>query len=169
MDDRGGLPGVVPQLVRCVERHRDVRDDPGGDGERERDVVRARLGEDLLQGLPAQVLHREIAGAVHRPAVEDLADVRVIDARDDARLGEEHLLEALVPGVLRVHHLEGNPLREPVVAAKLSQVDARHPPVRDVPEEGVPPKPLRLVRDRRGQRRLPLTHGPGCPYYSPNG
>ncbi len=95
------MPCSFLQLVRGVEPAADLRHDPQDGALRQ---GHAALLQDALhrrKRVAVDVLHHEVGRLVLLADVEDLRDVRVLDARGDAGLVEEHLLEVRVRGVLR--------------------------------------------------------------------
>ncbi len=86
---------------------------------------------ELRERVAVDVLHDQVEDLVLLAEVEDLRDVGVLDARSDARLVEEHLLEAHVRGELREDRLDGDELLEAVLASLARDPDARHPPLGD--------------------------------------
>ena len=122
-------------------------DEPGRVGGREglehrlEDVERGARGEralgldDLPEGLPGDVLHREehLAGVL--ALVEDLDDVGVAQSGGGACLAPEAGDERLVVNEVRAHDLERHLAVEPGVEG---EVDRRHSAVGDVLEDLVP-------------------------------
>jgi hypothetical protein len=107
--DVGGLQVPVDEadLVRLAERAGDLL----GDVERAGPGQRPHRRQELGEGLPLQVLHRDEVDAILRLAVVDHGDgVGVAQLGGDAGLEEEALLEAgvLVVAVLGVEDLEGD-------------------------------------------------------------
>ena len=73
--------------------------------------------------------------------IENLRDVRMLDARRDPRLVEEHVLEAHVRRVLRKDRLDRDELLEAVLSLEPRDPNARHAPFRDRAEELVTVEP----------------------------
>jgi hypothetical protein len=67
--------------------------------------------------------------------VDDLDDVRVVDARGEARLVEEHGLELGVVADRREHRLDGDELLEAPRSDHARGPHGRHPAVRDGHED----------------------------------
>ncbi len=155
MDHVERLALIVAELVRVVQGV----GDPGAEP-RELRVRKALLAgmrplPQLEERPPAEDLHREeVALAVVSEAV-DGDDVRVRQARRDARLVEEHRDELLVSPVLGADHLEGGEAVRRLRRA--AEPDARHAPFRDGRKNRVLPEPLeRQARLRRpGHREDP--------------
>ena len=108
-----GCPSCPLQLVREVQPLRQLRGD----------VQRQHLGDDLahrgdLLDDHAQVValdelqHDEVLAVLGDPEVVNLHDVAVRERRVDARLGEQHLDEALVLREVREDPLDGDELLE---------------------------------------------------------
>ncbi len=87
------------------------------------------------QRVAVDVLHHEVGDVVLLSDVEDLGDVRVLDARRDVGLVEEHALEALVVGEPREDGLDGDQLLEPVLARLAGHPHLGHPALRDGAEQ----------------------------------
>jgi hypothetical protein len=169
-----GLAGIeqpgdaeVEQLDPSVRRHQDVRgleiavhDQAAmrrGDGLRHLDdesnppVDREAVGfaKGIDGGAIDELHHQEGAPPLVRAAVEETADVGVLQAREDPALAVEALLRLAVRERQR-QHLQGHLLFEgPVVA--LGEVHRRHPAAGDLPDDAVGAE-LRAFGDRRLRR-----------------
>ena len=73
--------------------------------------------------------------------VEHLRDVGVVEARGDARLVEEHRLEAPLGGELLADRLDGDELLEPVLALQAPEPDRAHAAAGHVADHVVPIDP----------------------------
>ena len=144
---------VVARAVRVLERAEDGEDDVEADVER--DVLAARRGgaDEARAGRPVDVLHRHVELAVLLAEVEHLDDVRVAEARADARLVDEHGDEVRVARELREDALDGDDLLEAVRAAAAREIHLRHPARRDPPEQLVRPQAQRR-RDAGDRHRF---------------
>ena len=129
---RWTMPSGLPSLPRLLVGGVQPRSHGGGDGRaRAPGAGAARcatsLRSDLAQVLAVQVLHREEVGpALGRPDVVDARDVRVVQRRRHPRLVQEQLHERLAGRVLRQDPLEHDVFGEPLMPARLRQVDLRH-------------------------------------------
>ena len=83
----------------------------------------------------------------------DLADVRMVHARGDARLVEEHPLELRLLGEVREDRLQRDELLEPTLTVQARRPDARHAAARDRHEQLVPTE-ARARLHRAEVRRL---------------
>src|SRR5688572_7189011 len=98
MHDREETSVITDELVRRVQPRARIADDARGLTTRERN---ARLNvfafgartEDAVDGHAVDPLHHEHQDAVVLGELVGRADVRMTDARSDARLVEEHLPE----------------------------------------------------------------------------
>ncbi len=108
-----------------------------GDGEN--DPLLARHPGEPQQRLAVDVLHDEEKLAALRDDVDGLDDVRVADARDDARLVQEHRDEVRIPGVALVKALDGDDAREAGGSDLPCEVHGGHASGRNFAAEGVPP------------------------------
>jgi hypothetical protein len=82
--DVARLMGVAEALAELDREVDDVR-------EREDPPLGAQLVDDVAQRLAADVLHGDVVVAVDLAHLVDLDDVVVVEARDELRLGEEHV------------------------------------------------------------------------------
>ena len=135
MNDLERAPRRVLHLVRFVKACARVGEDAQEHPRRNLEALALARSIELRERVALDVLHREIEDLVLLAEVEDLRDVRVLDARGDARLVEEHLLEANVRGELRQDRLDGDELLEAVFASLARDPDARHSPLGDGAQE----------------------------------
>ncbi len=148
-DDVRGLHVAVddPAAVRVVERLGDLADDLGDALERERRL----LGDELLEVLPLDVLHRDergvrlgvLADVVHRD------DVRV--GQDPRGLGfaEEPLLELSLLDVVLAHGADRLERHEPADDGVAAEVDDAHGALPQLADHLVATEPLRKTRGGR--------------------
>jgi hypothetical protein len=123
------------RVVRLGERAEHLLPDLRGP----RLVDRPPIPEHLREVLPRDVLHREVepvvvGGGAHLAEVEHADRVRVREARDDPRLGEEALHRALLAREVAAQDLERERLPHPDV---LRLVDGAHPALADQREEAI--------------------------------
>ena len=85
--------------------------------------------------------------------VEHRRDVRVRDARGDARLVEEHVDEGLILHEVRMDALDRDPLLEPARSVHACEVHARHPADADLVDDTVAPEEV------RPRAASPVRHG----------
>src|SRR5688572_19680801 len=109
---------------------RRVRDDARGDARIGRHGL-ARRTKHTREGIAAHPLHDEVERAALLRELVDLADVRMMNARRDARLVEEHALELGLACEMRKDRLDGDELREPALAMETCCPNARHSTSRD--------------------------------------
>jgi hypothetical protein len=132
---------VALALVRVVQARRRAPDDRAHDAERHVRLVAADVREQLPQILAVEVLHREEVLALRLADVVDLRDVRVVQARRDARLVEEHLDEALIARVLGLDPLEDHVALEAIETIGAREQHVRHPAGGEMLQDGVAPQP----------------------------
>jgi hypothetical protein len=120
------LAVLVGLAVRVVEPlgHllHDVRGEPVGD-------AAADLGAFLHEPKeidPLQVLHGEVVGLRDVPEIEDLHDVRVVQAERDLGLVDEHPDEVLGAGEGGVDLLDDQELGQPLRDGGAGEEDLRH-------------------------------------------
>ena len=101
----------VSELVRVVERVGDASADPGDDLERQRFALGVRGIPELEERVSAKKLHHEEVPRALVAEGPDRQNVRVRQARRDARLVREHGHELLAPAVLLSDHLQRHQLR----------------------------------------------------------
>ena len=125
------------QLVGSVQALGGVGDDAARNlgGHRRAELLGA--AHDLAERLAVQVLHGDPEAVGLLAEVEDRRDVRVRDARRDARLVEEHLDEALVLDEVGVDALDGDPLLEAARPVDAREVNARHAADADFVDDAV--------------------------------
>ena len=90
MDDAHRRAVVVGELVGVVEARERIRDDDVLVLRRERGVRAESAALDAMERLPVEELHRDEVLAVVDIDLERLHDVRMVEARSDAGLVDEH-------------------------------------------------------------------------------
>ena len=118
MDEIERVPARIPELVGDVKTAADVGDDPTQ--KRVREGV-ARFDDGAIktgERIAVDPLHDEEGDVVLLAEIEDLRDVRVLDAGSDPRFVEEHPLELEIGGVLREDCLYGDELLEAVLSVQ---------------------------------------------------
>jgi hypothetical protein len=101
MDERDELAVIVGRLVRRVQALRDARRDRDGDERAQASLHRPEHPHQVRERAAVHVLHHEEVRVVDLAEILDVHDVRVIDARRDQRLVEEHPHQPLVLAVAR--------------------------------------------------------------------
>ena len=149
VDDLERAPRAVLHLVRFVQAGAGVGQHAQEHPRRDPEPLALARAVELRERVALDVLHGQVEDLVLLAEVEDLRDVRVLDARGDARFVEEHLLEAHVRRELREDCLDGDELLEAVFAPLPRDPDARHPALGDGAEQLVA---IELIarRERRG-------------------
>ncbi len=107
---------------------------------------RPEIPQDVAQGAPGDVLHREVHVLAVGALVVDRDDMPMRQSRRGLRLALEAGDECLVVGEMGVHDLQGH---DPVEAEVRSDVDRRHPATGDHALDAVP-----AVEDAPDQRVL---------------
>jgi hypothetical protein len=173
VDDAERRPVAIPHLVRGVQPAARVGDDARHDAVGDGHPLLLERALELVQRVAVDPLHDEVEDVVLLPEVQDLRNVVVLDPRRDARLVQEHLLEAEVAGELGEDRLDGDELLEAVLALHPRHPDGGHAPLRDRTEELIAVEPIpRLERGRlrRAQaHRSSITRGPGPGEGEPTG
>jgi hypothetical protein len=132
-----GLPPLVARFVRGVEPVQGTGDDGADHRDRQRRAARQGCPREAAERLPLDVLHHEEDLALGGDDVERLHDVGVVDARDEARLVQEHRDELGLPGHLGVQPLDGDGPREADRGQQASDVHRAHAAGRDLVVKGV--------------------------------
>ena len=124
MDDAERFP-VAFELVGRVQTGAGVREDPHDDPHRDR-LARAlhHVAEDVERP-PGDVLHHQVEDVVDLAELEDADDVRVVDARGELGLVEEHLLERRIGPQLDADRLDGDARLEPARARSAARARPR--------------------------------------------
>jgi DNA/RNA-binding domain of Phe-tRNA-synthetase-like protein len=135
-----------PQLVRRLESIGGLRDEPGRRQLIEALALAARA-QEREQRLALEVLHRDEVAAVRVSEVVDIDDVRMLDHRGDARLGEEHVDERLLGGQVLVDELDHHELLE----TGRTTLDGT---------SAIPPWPIRVISSYRPSVVPPATTHP---------
>ena len=147
MDDAERLAALVLRLVRRVQPVQDARHDRA---RRSRRGMRCAASRDARmqarERLARHVLHDEEELAVRRDDVERRDDVRMPDARREARLVEEHRDELGILRELRVQPLDRDRAREADRPEQPPEMDRRHAARRDLVEAARNGRPVRTCR-----------------------
>ncbi len=142
---------VIAQLVRGVKTRasvcRESQDHPEG---QELPATRC-LPVQNAERVSVEPLHHDVEQPVLLAEVDDLRDVRVNDARSDARLVEEHAPKLGMARVLREDELDGEQLLEAVHTLKARSPHRSHAPLRDRVEELVTMHPVAGTQRRDGR------------------
>src|SRR5262245_5178917 len=112
MDDLERVTTLRTGLVCRVEAGKHAADDGRDHGERDGAFLVACCSQDRPPRIPEDVLHDEQDLALVRDDVERRNDVRMMDARGNARLIEEHRDEIRVLREMRVQALDRYGARE---------------------------------------------------------
>ena len=153
--DAEGMTVVVGEVVRGVEPGEAV--DEGAQPRAHADLPRQVEGEPLRHGDALDVVHDEVEAVVALADVHDRNGVRMVDARGDAGLVEEHVDELALFGEVRVHHLDGVEPLEPAGAGEPREPDAPHAAAREQRDE------LVAVEHAAGGHRVDVAHGQNVP------
>ncbi len=152
MDEVDEVAVVVAELVRRVQAGAGLRGD--AEDHRQRHPADGARGlEDDAEVLALDPLHDEVEDVVLLAEVEDLRHVGVADARRDAGLVEEHLLEVRIVGDVGQHRLDGDELLEAAGAHQARGPHRGHPAAGDRRQDLVATERARradLVDGRRG-------------------
>jgi hypothetical protein len=105
--------------------------------------------------LAVDPLHDHEEAAVVLAEVEDLRDMVVVDARDDARLVEEHRAELCRSGEVGADRLDGEELLETELPDEATEPDGAHPAARAEGEQLVPVEPGTGMKIRRDTPIVP--------------
>ncbi len=107
------------------------------DAERDELAVLARRAQQLLKRQAVDVLEDEQQLVAVLDDVERRDDVRVRDARGEARLVDEHASDVLLARKPGMQTLDGHRAREADGPEQPAVVDDRHPAGRDLPVERI--------------------------------
>ena len=128
VDDLERLPCLVFLLVRVVEALGRFGHDPRAEPRRDVGPLRARHAHQAAEIAAFDELHREEQAVVAEVLeLVDLYDVRVIEARREVGLFDEHRPEPPRAAVRRQDPLEDEDLERPLRAALLREKHLRHP------------------------------------------
>ena len=116
MDDPEQRARRLRELVRRVKAPAHVGHDAQDDARRDEHALLASVRCDGRERVAVDVLHDQVSDVVLLADVENLRDVRVLDARRDPRLVQEHLLKTRRPPRTRQDRLDGDELLEAVLA-----------------------------------------------------
>ncbi len=140
MDEIERLALLIADLVRGVEPREDVRHDRRHDLERDALDVAGDETHEARERLAVDVVHDDEDLARVRDDVEGRDDVRMADARSEARLVEEHRGELRVHREVLVESLHRDRAREADLARQSSEVHRRHSSGGDLCIERVTPE-----------------------------
>ena len=140
MDEAEELAVLAAELVGRVQAVRRVGAHAGGELHGHALASLLHAAHDLAERLAVEVLHGDPVGVVVLAEIEDLGDVRVVDAGRDPRLIEEHVDELIVLDEVRVDALDGDPLLEAAGPIHARQVDARHAADADLVDDAIAPE-----------------------------
>ena len=147
VDEAEELSVLSAELVGRVEAVRRVCAHAGRELHGDALASLLHAAHDLAEGLAVEVLHGDPVGVVVLAEIEDLRDVRVVDARGDAGLVEEHVDELIVLDEVRVDALDRDPLLKAAGPVHAGQVHARHAAYADLVDDAV-------ATEEEGPRRL---------------
>src|SRR5688572_18642061 len=106
MNDAEQVAFAVATLVRGVERFAGGEREIRGDAEIHQLALLAEAMHGRAERLAADVVHRDEEAIAFLTDLVDLHDVRMADARSDARFVEEHAHEARLPREVLVDRLD---------------------------------------------------------------
>ncbi len=129
------LPRVVTQLVRRVQTRQRVERDAQRDADRQAPTARRRAREQTGQRIALDVLHHQEVAGLAGTDLEDGHDVRMMNARRDARFVEEHLDELFLTGKVRVEPLHRHEALEAADAREAREIHRRHAAGRNFADE----------------------------------
>ena len=157
VDEVEQLPVLPAQLVGGVQALGRVGADAGAQLRRDAHPPLLGPAHHLAQRLAVEVLHGDPVGVVVLAEIEDLGDVRVVDAGRDPRLVEEHVDELIVLDQVRVDALDRDHLREAAGAVDPPQVQLGHAAPAELGEELVAAEAHRVIgpAGQRAHRNLP--------------
>ncbi|EAU65834.1 hypothetical protein STIAU_5686 [Stigmatella aurantiaca DW4/3-1] len=152
-EDVGGLDVAVDDAVGVRGPQRVTHLRQKFHGQRGRQGPLRERGE----ALPLQVLHDQIGAPLAQVHVEERDDVRVLDPRERARLGEEALHQPRITNQVGVEHLHRHALLDEPM---LGQPHRAHAPAAQLAHDAKAAEGLarQRLRVRAGRRR-----GPGLP------
>jgi GAF domain-containing protein len=127
-----------------------------GVADRRADRERAAGHDQLLEAAPLDHLHGDVVRALGLAAVVDGDDVRMGEARRRLRLAPEALDEEVVVRVAVVEDLDRDAAAELLV---LGQVDVRHAPGAQLPEDPVPAVEERVYERVGGTGHCGISRG----------
>ena len=158
MDDSERLAVVARAPVRVVEALERVAHDAQRELERQRDLLLRAAAEQRVEVEPLDVLHRDVELVALAPEVEHLDDVRVVEARRELRLVDEHVGELRVQRELGEDLLDHAEPRRAEVGVGAREEDLGHAAPADEVEERVAPE-LARQEARRIERGLGFAGG----------
>jgi hypothetical protein len=142
VDDAERLAELVGLAVRVVEALRDLLDDVRGEPVVEAAALAGGVLQQAQEVHPVDELHREEVGVADRAEVEDLDDVRVVEAERDLRLVDEHRHELARLRERRVDLLDHQRLGEALRHGGPRQEHLRHATGADLAHQRVFPELL---------------------------
>ena len=146
--------------TRAVQAEEHAVEDRRHDLRRDQLLVRATGAKEPRQRLAVHVLHDEEQPLVGLHHVDHGNDVRMTNARDDARFVHEHRDELLVLEEVLVEALHRHRSPEANRPEQPPEMDRRHPARRELVEQRIP-----ADDDRPGLHRC---GGDGAGHYDPN-
>ncbi len=126
---------VVLELVGGVEPREHVDDDAQAHLRRKAQARLRGAREQATERVALHVLHDDVVALVARANLEDGNDVRVVDARGEARLLQEHLDELGLARQVRVQALDGGEALEAADAREAREVHRGHAARRELGHE----------------------------------
>jgi len=122
-----------------------------------------RLGDDLVERLPLEILHRDVKRAVALADLVRVDHVRVVQARRETRLVQEHVAEALFLRELRAKALDDDELVEPHRAAGNGEIHVRHAASAEAREDLISPETRWTIAWKGRDLFVVLSHPGHCP------
>ena len=147
VDDVVGAPARVAQRMGVGQAPGHLAGDEHRQPRRQVLPGPAQRHQHLVQVAALQVLHGDVAIAVHRPEVVDLHDVRVVQQRRQPGLVGEQLPDVRHLRDLLADALDGHRPLEPLVPDRHPPPDLRHAARPDALDQ-----PVASEHQRRGQR-----------------
>ncbi|HEU4406207.1 MAG TPA: hypothetical protein VFS43_13160 [Polyangiaceae bacterium] len=125
----------VGQLVRVVQPRQRLGQDE--QVQRQRQGLPPHAGEDAVERLALEVLHRQVRPLPRLADLVGLHHVRVVQPRRQTHLVEKHLVELAVARELRLQLFDDEELAEVCRALRDGQVHMRHAPLTEARDEPV--------------------------------
>ena len=157
MDDLQRQAALVAGLVGGMQALERVAHDPQDDRGRHPLALRPQRAREAAQRLALDVLHHQEELALRGHDIQRWDDVRMADARGEARLVEKHCDELGVSRELRVEPLDRDGAREASGSHQAPQVHGRHPAGRDLIEDRITSDDSRR---RRSHVKGRISHSP---------
>jgi hypothetical protein len=134
MDDVHRLELLVLRFMRGVQTVQHAGQDADRDVDGHRVALLQRAAHELGERLSRDVFHHEKHLALGRRHVDGADHVRMLDARGQARLFQEHLDELGIFRELRMQRLDGDRARETHGPHQAPEMNRRHSPSSDLVE-----------------------------------